>query len=94
MSMSMSMRMRMSEYGCMCVCENSVHVDVGVGVVVGGEWMGCMYISFMIIFMCYSIKEEVISNTAVGKILGISVPEGEKEVDVPYVLMCYYLMAL
>ena len=88
--------MSMSEYGCMCVCVYSVGVGVGVGVgvVVGGEWMGCMYISFMIIFMCYSIKEEVISNTAVGKILGISVPEGEKEVDVPYVLMCYYLMAL
>ena len=43
----------------------------------GCEWMGCMYISFMFIFMCGWIKEEVISNTAVGNILGLSVAEGE-----------------
>ena len=43
----------------------------------GCEWMGCTYISFMVIFMCYSIKGEAISNTVVGNILGLSVIEGE-----------------
>ena len=43
----------------------------------GCEWMGCTYISFMFIYMCYSIKGEAISNTVVGNILGLSVAEGE-----------------
>ena len=41
------------------------------------EWIGCMYISFMFIFICYSIKGEAISNTVVVNILGLSVAEVE-----------------
>ena len=35
-----------------------------------------MYISFVFMFMCSSIKGEAISNTVVGNILGL-VAEGE-----------------
>ena len=46
----------------------------------GCEWIGGMYISFMFIFiMCYSIKGETISNTVVGKRLGLSLSVAEGE---------------